>query len=92
MYKYCPHQRDKMKTMHSIKKEDMVEDMGKNMPRIYVALDNRQEYYQYHMIELEGKIDNHPIVILIDFGTSHSYINPNLVEIFKLNKCKHEKY
>jgi hypothetical protein len=44
------------------------------------------------MIEVEGKIDNQPIAILIDFGASHNYIDPDLVEIFKLKKCKHEKY
>jgi hypothetical protein len=63
--------------------------VGKIMPRIYAALDNRQADYQSHMIELEGKIDNQPIVILIDFGASHSYIDPKLVERFKLKKCKH---
>jgi hypothetical protein len=91
MYKYCPHRGDKMKTLHSIKQEETIEDMGKSMPRIYAALDNRQADYQSHMIEVEGKIDNHPIAILIDSGASHSYIDPNLVEIFKLKKCKHEK-
>jgi hypothetical protein len=63
----------------------------KSMPRIYAALDNRQADYQSHMIEVEGKIDNHPIAILIDSGASHSYIDPKLVERFKLKKCKHEK-
>jgi hypothetical protein len=91
MYKYCPHRGDKMKTLHSIKQEETIEDVGKSMPRIYAALDNRQADYQSHMIEVEGKIDNHPIAILIDSGASHSYIDPNLVEIFKLKKCKHEK-
>ena len=82
-----------MKTMHSIKQEETVEDMGRSMPRIYAALDNRQGEYQYHMsIEVEGNIDNYPIAILIDSRASHSYIDPNLVEIFKLKKCNHEKY
>jgi hypothetical protein len=81
-----------MRTVHNIKKEDMMEDMGKSMPRIYLALYNRQEYYQSHIIEVEGKIDNNPISILIDSGASHSYIDPNLVERIKLKKCKHEKY
>jgi hypothetical protein len=48
--------------------DDTVDDMGRRMPRIYAALDNRQEDYQSHMIEVEGKIDNHPIAILIDYG------------------------
>jgi hypothetical protein len=91
MYKYCIRRGDKMRTMHSIKQEEMIEYMGKNMPRIYVALDNRQANYQSRMIEVEGKIDNHPIAILIDSGASHRYIDLKLVERFKLNKCKHEK-
>jgi hypothetical protein len=43
------------------------------------------------MIEVEGKITNQPIAILIDSGASHSYIAPNLVEIFHLKRSKHEK-
>ena len=43
------------------------------------------------MIEVEGKVDNQPIVILIDSGASHSYINANIVEIFHLQRSKHMK-
>jgi hypothetical protein len=43
------------------------------------------------MIEVVGKIDNHPITILIDHGTSHSYINSNIIEIFHLQISKHTK-
>jgi hypothetical protein len=92
MYKYCPHQGDKMKTMHNINQEETVEDVGRIMLRIYTTLDNRQTNYQSQMIEVEGKINNQPIAILIDSGSSHSYIYPILVEIFKLKKCKHEKF
>jgi hypothetical protein len=91
MYKYFPHQGDKMKTMHNIKQEETIE-VGKSMPRIYVTLDNRQANYQSHMIEVEDNIDNQPIAILIYSRVIHSYIDPNIVENFKLNKCKHEKY
>jgi hypothetical protein len=42
------------------------------------------------MIEVEGKIDNQPTTILIDSGDSHSYVDPNLIERFKLKKSKHE--
>ena len=80
-----------MDILHSVKKEETIKDVGKNMPKIYAYLENRQEDYQSHMIEVEGKIDNQPISILIDSGASHSYIDPNLVERFKLKKCKHEK-
>jgi hypothetical protein len=64
--------------------------VGKIILAIYVALDNRKEDYQIHMIKVEGKIDNQPILVLIDSRASHSYIDPKLVGIFKLNNCKHE--
>jgi hypothetical protein len=43
------------------------------------------------VIEVEGKIDNQPITILIDYGASHIYINDNIVETFHLQRSKHEK-
>jgi hypothetical protein len=59
-----------------------MKDMGASMPRIYVSLDNKQVEYQSPIIEVEGKIANQPITILIDSKASHSYINANIVEIF----------
>jgi hypothetical protein len=91
MYKYFPHKGDTLRNLHNIKQEKKMEDVRKIMPKIYAALDNREADYQSHMIEVEGKIGNKPIVIWIDYGANHSYIDPNLVEIFKLKKCKHEK-
>jgi hypothetical protein len=91
MYKYFPHHGDKMRIMHIIKQEETIEDVGGSMPRIYATLNNGQADYQSHMIEVEGKIDNQLISILIDYGSSHSYIDPNLIERFKLKKCKHKK-
>ena len=43
------------------------------------------------MIEVEGKVDNQPISMLIDFGSIHSYIDHSLVEIFHLQRQKHGK-
>jgi hypothetical protein len=40
------------------------------------------------MIEVEGNITNQPISILIDSGASHSYIDPNIVDIFHLKRNK----
>jgi hypothetical protein len=69
-----------------------VEDMGGSMPSIYATLDNKKDEYQSTMIEVEGKIDNQPISILIDYVAIHSYINVNIVEIFHLKRCKNKKY
>jgi hypothetical protein len=65
-----------------------VEDMGSRMPRIYAALDNKQAEFQSHMIEVEGMINNQPLVILIDSGASHSYVDPRVVESIESNEKK----
>ena len=66
MHKYCPHKGDRMRIVHNLKEVDIVEDMGRSVPRIYATLENRQENYKSHMIEVECKIDNHSIAILND--------------------------
>ena len=65
--------------------------MGSRMPRICVALDNKKDEYQLHMIEVEGMINNQPFTILIDAGAIHSYIDPRVVESLKLSIRKHGK-
>jgi hypothetical protein len=44
------------------------------------------------MIEVEGKINNQPIVILIDLGASHIYLDPKMVEIFQFPRSNLGKY
>ena len=44
------------------------------------------------MIEVEGKIDNYPIQILIYSRAIHSYIKSNIVERFHLQRSNHKKY
>jgi hypothetical protein len=80
-----------MRNDHNIQDDETMGDMGGSMTRIYATLDNKHEEYQSPMIEVEGKIDNQPIAILIDFGASHSYINDNNVEGFHLQRSKHKK-
>ena len=69
LYKYCPHKKDRVNTMHNIQEATTIKDMG----RIYAALDDRQAEYQSNMIEVEGKIINNHVAILIDSGESHCY-------------------
>jgi hypothetical protein len=40
--------------------------MGKDLPGIYAELDNKQDEFQSHMIEVEGMNNNQTISILID--------------------------
>jgi hypothetical protein len=91
MYRYCPHKGEKVRIVHHVQQDEIVEDMGRNVPRIYEALDNKQVEYQSHMIEVEGMINNQSIVILIDSGASHSYIDTKMVESFHFPRSKHGK-
>jgi hypothetical protein len=86
-----PHRKDKARTVHTIQKSKTLEDMGSRMLRIYIALDNKQAEFQSHMIEVEGTINNRPLVILIDSRASHSYVDPRVVESLHLMRSKHEK-
>ena len=92
MFRECPHKGEKVKIVHNVHQDETVEDMGKNVPRIYAALDNKKEEYQSHMIEVEGMINNLIISILIDSGASHSYVDPKMVESFQFPRRKHGKY
>ena len=39
----CPHRGEKGRVVHNVQQDEIVEDMGKNVPRIYETLDNKQE-------------------------------------------------
>ena len=84
LYKDFPHRKDKGKTFHNIQEDTTIEDMG----RIYVALNYRQVEYRSNMINVEGKIINHHVSILIDSGASHFYIDPKIVDRLHLEKSK----
>jgi hypothetical protein len=65
-YRDYPHKNGKVRVFHNVQQVETVEDMGSRLPRIYAALDNKQVEYQSHMIEVEGMINNHAFIILID--------------------------
>ena len=44
------------------------------------------------MLEVEGKINDLSISILIDYGAFYNYVNNNLVEIYNLESSKLPKY
>jgi hypothetical protein len=90
-YKDLSHINDKVRAFHNVQQEKKMEDMGIIVPRIYASLNNKKEKYKSHMIEVEGMINNQTITILIDSGSSHSYIDPRMVESLHLLTRKHGK-
>ena len=45
MYRDCPHICEKVRIVHNVQQDEIVEDMRINVPRIYVALENKQGEY-----------------------------------------------
>jgi hypothetical protein len=91
MFRDCPLRGENVRIVHNVQQVETMEDMGRNVPSIYVSLDNKQAEYQSHMIEVEGMINNQTIYILIDSRVSHSYIDTKMVESFHFPRRKHGK-
>jgi hypothetical protein len=66
LYRDCPLRVEKVKVFHNVHQAKTIEDMGRNVPRIYATLDNKKAEFESHMVEIEGKINNKHISILID--------------------------
>ena len=60
--------------------------VARTVPRIYAALEDRQENHQSIMVEFVGKIIEQYVSILIDPGSTQSYITPRVVEICAFKK------
>ena len=76
--------------MHNLQEEPIVEDIV-GTPWIYTALDDQHVDHQDTMVEIEGKILNTYISILIDPDACRSYVLPKIVDECKLGKVKHDK-
>jgi hypothetical protein len=72
--------------VHNIQDETIVEGMERNIPIIYLALDNQQANHQSNMEKVEGNIVKESIKKLIDHREIHIYIAPNLVEQFHFKR------
>eukprot|EP00253_Pinus_taeda_P027303 PITA_27303 len=56
-----------------------------SIPRFYVAVDNRQAEHQASIVEMDDKLFDQVISILIDPGSNYSYVSPDLVDKCGLN-------
>jgi hypothetical protein len=79
---------EKVNIAHNVQQYETIEDMGRSVPRIYAALDNKQDEIQLQMIEVEVKINNQSIALLIVSGASHSYLDLKMVERFNFPRSK----
>ena len=66
-------------------------DIAKNIPIVNVSLEYQQADHQSTMLKVEGKVLNIHVSILIDSGSSLSYIASKVVEKCKLSNEKQKK-
>eukprot|EP00253_Pinus_taeda_P008401 PITA_08401 len=85
--KKCP-QRKGTEQLFQIHEASTVDEVGCSVRRINAALDDRQVEYQPTMVELEGKILDLTVAILIEPGATLSYVSPKVVECCNLQPVK----
>eukprot|EP00253_Pinus_taeda_P017026 PITA_17026 len=74
--------------LSQIHEASTVGEVGRSIPIINAALEDRQAEYQPTMVEFEGKISNLTIFVLIDPGATLSYVSPKVVERCNLQSVK----
>ena len=79
--RYCPLENESARKAYNIREAKIVGQVARVVPRIYVALEDRQADHQSTVVEVVGKIVEQSVSILIDLGSTHSYITPRVVAI-----------
>jgi hypothetical protein len=90
MLRDFPHRKNNNIRVYNIQEATTINVVAKSIPQIYVAVENWQEDHQTSVVEIEGKLANHSISILIEPGYNLSYISPQVVEACVLQKEKHK--
>ena len=91
MRKTCPLENESARTTYNIHEAETVGQVEREVPRIYAALEDHQEDHQSTVVEVACKIVEQYVSILIDSGSTHSYITLRVVEIGAFEKIKHIK-
>ena len=81
MHMICPLENENARPSYNIQEAEIVGQVASVVPRIYATLDDRQEDHQSIVVEVAGNIVEKSVSILIDPGSTHSYITPILMEM-----------
>ena len=77
MRRSCPLENESARPTYNIQEAETVGQVARAIPRIYATLEDRQEDHQLTVVEVAGKIVEQSVSILIEPGSTHSYIAPN---------------
>ena len=88
--RYCPLENESARPAYNIQEVETMGQVVRAAPRIYAAvLEDSQADHQSSVVEVAGKIVEQSVSILIDPGSTHSYITPRVVEVCAFTKVKH---
>ena len=76
-----PHEGGNVSQVHNIQGAEIVGQVARTIPRIYAALEDLQEDHQSTVVEVEGKIVEQYVSVLIDPRSTHNYITPRVVDL-----------
>ena len=91
MHRNCPLEDGFVRQTHNLQEAKTMGQAERTVPRIYAALEDCQEDHQSIVVEVAGKIAEQSISILINLGSTHSYISPRVVDICAFKKVSHKK-
>ena len=88
----CPHlNTENITAVHNLQEASTVGDVGRSLHHINATVDGQQADQQSSVVEIEGKINNTRISILIDLADTLIYITPRIVDSNKVKKIRHTK-
>ena len=91
MHRYCPLENGNVRPTYNIQELEIMGHVARDDPRIYAAPEDLHVDHQSTVVEVGGKIAEKYIYILIELGSTHSYITPRVVDICDFKKLKHRK-
>ena len=91
MHRNCPLENESARPAYNLQEAETMGQVARAVPRIYAALEDRQEDHQSTVVKVAGKSVEQSVSILIESSSTHSYINPRVVDICAFKKVKHRK-
>ena len=79
MCRSFPLENGYVKPYHNIQEDEIVGQVARTVPRIYATLEDHQEDHLSMVVKVECKIAEKSVYVLIDPGSTHSYITPRNV-------------
>ena len=91
MRRNCLLENGYVRQVQNIQEAKTMGQVERIVPRIYAALEDCQEDHQSTMVEVEGKIVEQSVFVLVDPRSTYNYITPRIFEMCAFKKLKHIK-